>query len=160
MEQGTLQRRTRVAAYCRVASSGGNQSFPLAAQEAHYRQMIGENPDWEMAGIFADEGIAGRNDREGFDRMMAACRQGRVDMGLTKTLSRFARNTVDCLNIVRELKKLGVGVFFEKENINTLADSTDLWVALLSSLAQAESEALDRRPRNHICIIGMIRTPG
>lgn len=162
MEQGTLQRRTRVAAYCRVATRGGDQSFALAAQEAHYRQMIGENLDWELAGIFTDVGISRvhMKNRRGFHRLMAACRQGRIDMILTKSLSRFARNTVDCLNIVRELKKLGVGVFFEKENINTLADSIDLRVALLSSLAQAESEALDRRPRNHICTIGMIRTTG
>ena len=162
MEQGTLQHRTRVAVYCRVAADGGEQSRTLAAQKACYTQKVKENPGWELAGIFTDVGISSAHmkNRRGFHRLMAACRQGRVDLILTKSLSRFARNTVDCLNTVQELKKLGVGVFFEKENINTLADPTDLRMALLNSLAQAESEALDRHPRNHVCTIGMIRTTG
>ena len=162
MEQGTLQRRARVAAYCRVAPSSGDQSFALAAQEAHYRQMIGENPDWELAGIFADEGIAGRGDRGGFDRMMAACKRGRVDLILTKSMSRFARNTVDCLKVIRELKTRGIGVIFEKENVDTLAlsDSDELRMAVCSELARAESEELEKRFGRHICIMYMNRTTG
>ncbi len=162
MERNTLQHRTRVAAYCRVAADSGEQSQAFADQKAYYTQKIGGNPDRELAGIFTDVGISSAHmkNRRGFNRLMSACRRGRVNMILTKSASRFARNTVDCLNTVRELKKLGVGVIFEKENINTLADSTDLRIALLNSLAQAESEALDRRPRNHICTIGMIRTTG
>ena len=132
MEQATLQRRVRVipatlqtrtavprkdgkqrvAAYCRVSTSSEEQLNSYAAQKSYYTQKIEETPDWEMAGIFADEGLSGTSmkKRTEFNRMIAACKRGRIDMILTKSLSRFARNTVDCLNTVRMLKAKGIGV--------------------------------------------------
>lgn len=161
MEQTTLERRVhfipatrpiasgsrphrnghqRVAAYCRVSTSSEEQLNSYAAQKAYYTQHIAENPDWEMAGIFADEGLSGTSmkKRAEFNRMIAACKRGRIDMILTKSLSRFARNTVDCLRIVRMLKAHGIGVIFEKENINTLTESSEFLITLFSGFAQAE----------------------
>lgn len=136
--------RQRVAAYCRVSTNSEEQLNSYAAQKAYYTQHIAENPDWEMAGIFADEGLSGTSTkkRTEFNRMIAACKRGRIDMILTKSLSRFARNTVDCLRIVRMLKANGIGVIFEKENINTLTESSEFLITLFSGFAQAESESL------------------
>ena len=136
--------RQRVAAYCRVSTNSEEQLNSYAAQKAYYTQHILENPDWEMAGIFADEGLSGTSmkKRAAFNRMIAACKRGRIDMILTKSLSRFARNTVDCLRIVRMLKANGIGVIFEKENINTLTESSEFLITLFSGFAQAESESL------------------
>ncbi len=138
--------RQRVAAYCRVSTDSAEQLNSYAAQKNYYTQMIEENPDWEMAGVFADEGITGtsRKKRREFNRMIAACKRGRIDMILTKSLSRFARNTVDCLEIVRILKANGIGVMFEKENINTLTESSEFLITLFSGFAQAESESLSK----------------
>ena len=95
--------RQRVAAYCRVSTDSEEQLNSYAAQKNYYTQKIEENPDWEMAGIFADEGITGTSmkKRAEFNRMIAACKRGRIDMILTKSASRFARNTVDCLRVIR-----------------------------------------------------------
>ncbi len=136
--------KLRVAAYCRVSTDSEEQLNSYAAQKNYYTQRIEENPDWEMAGIYADEGITGTSmkKRQEFKRMIAACKRGRIDMILTKSLSRFARNTVDCLNIVRALKLNGIGVIFEKENINTLTESSEFLITLFSGFAQAESESL------------------
>ena len=114
--------RQRVAAYCRVSTDSEEQLNSYAAQQNYYTQKIEENPDWEMAGIFADEGLSGTSmkKRTEFNRMIAACKRGRIDMILTKSASRFARNTVDCLKVIRALKARGIAVIFEKENINTL----------------------------------------
>ena len=120
----TSGRRQRVAAYCRVSTDSEEQLTSYTAQKACYTQKSGENHDWELAGIFADRGITGTSlkRRTEFNRMIAACKRGRIDMILTKSLSRFARNTVDCLEVVRMLRANGIGVIFEKENIivNTL----------------------------------------
>ena len=136
--------RQRVAAYCRVSTNSEEQLNSYEAQKTYYTQKIEENPDWEMAGIFADEGITGTSmkKRKEFNRMIAACKRGRIDMILTKSLSRFARNTVDCLEMVRMLKANGIGVIFEKENINTLTESSEFLITLFSGFAQAESESL------------------
>ncbi len=134
----------RVAAYCRVSTDSEEQINSYTAQKAYYSQKIEETPDWEMAGLFADEGITGTSmkKRKEFNRMITACKRGRIDLILTKSLSRFARNTVDCLEIVRMLKARGIGVLFEKENINTLTVSSEFLITLFSGFAQAESESL------------------
>ena len=136
--------RQRVAAYCRVSTDSEEQINSYTAQKAYYSQKIEETPDWEMAGLFADEGITGTSmkKRKEFNRMITACKRGRIDLILTKSLSRFARNTVDCLEIVRMLKARGIGVLFEKENINTLTVSSEFLITLFSGFAQAESESL------------------
>lgn len=141
--------KRRVAAYCRVSTDSEEQLNSYDAQKSYYTQRIEENPDWELAGIFADEGITGTSmkKRTEFKRMIAACKRGRIDMILTKSLSRFARNTVDCLDTVRVLKANGIGVIFEKENINTLTESSEFLITLFSGFAQAESESLSKNVR-------------
>ena len=136
----------RVAAYCRVSTDSEEQLNSYTAQKTYYTQLIDGNPEWEMAGIFADEGLSGTSmkKRTEFNRMIAACKRGRIDMILTKSLSRFARNTVDCLEVVRILRTQGIGVIFEKENINTLTESSEFLITLFSGFAQAESESLSR----------------
>ncbi len=136
--------RQRVAAYCRVSTDSEEQLNSYAAQQNYYTQKIEENPDWEMAGIFADEGLSGTSmkKRTEFNRMIAACKRGRIDMILTKSASRFARNTVDCLKVIRTLKARGIAVIFEKENINTLTESSEFLITLFSSFSQAESESM------------------
>ncbi len=136
----------RVAAYCRVSTDSEEQLNSYTAQKAYYTQKIEENPGWELAGIFADAGLSGvsTKKRKEFNRMIAACKRGRIDLILTKSLSRFARNTVDCLETVRKLKANGIGVIFEKENINTLTESSEFLITLFSGFAQAESESLSK----------------
>ncbi len=143
-ETGSVKKR--VAAYCRVSTDSEEQLTSYAAQKEYYTQRIDENPEWQMAGIFADRGISGTSlkKRTEFNRMIAACKRGRIDLILTKSLSRFARNTVDCLEIVRMLKSIGIGVIFEKENINTLTASSEFLITLFSGFAQAESESLSK----------------
>jgi len=147
LENDTIRsRRLRVAAYCRVSTDSEEQINSYNAQKAYYTQKIAENPGWEMAGVFADEGISGVSlkNRTEFKRMIAACKRGRIDMILTKSLSRFARNTVDCLETVRMLKLRSIGVIFEKENIDTMKESSEFLITLFSSFAQAESESLSK----------------
>ena len=139
-------RRQRVAAYCRVSTDSEEQLTSYTAQKAYYTQKIDENPDWEMAGIFADKGITGTSmkKRVEFKKMIAACKRGKIDLILTKSLSRFARNTVDSLEVVRMLRANGIGVIFEKENINTLTESSEFLITLFSGFAQAESESISK----------------
>ena len=139
-----LHGRQRVAAYCRVSTDSEEQINSYTAQKAYYTQKIEESQDWELAGIFADEGITGTSmyKRKEFNRLITACKRGGIDLILTKSLSRFARNTVDCLETVRILKSKGIGVIFEKENINTLTESSEFLITLFSGFAQAESESL------------------
>ena len=144
-EAGSSRRgKQRVAAYCRVSTDSEEQLNSYEAQKAYYTQKIEENPDWELAGIFADKGLSGTSmkKRDDFKRMIAACKRGRIDTILTKSLSRFARNTVDCLDTIRMLRARGIGVIFEKENINTLTESSEFLITLFSGFAQAESESL------------------
>ena len=139
-------RRQRVAAYCRVSTDSEEQLTSYTAQKAYYTQKIDENPDWEMAGIFADKGITGTSmkKRVEFKKMIAACKRGKIDLILTKSLSRFARNTVDSLEVVRMLRANGIGVIFEKENVNTLTESSEFLLTLFSGFAQAESESISK----------------
>lgn len=143
---GQRNGKRRVAAYCRVSTDSEEQLNSYEAQKTYYTKKIEENPDWEMAGIYADKGLSGTSlkKRGEFNRMIAACKRGRIDTILTKSLSRFARNTVDCLEIVRMLKSHGIGVIFEKENINTLTESSEFLITLFSGFAQAESESLSK----------------
>ena len=139
-------RRQRVAAYCRVSTDSEEQLTSYTAQKAYYTQKIDENPDWELAGIYADKGITGTSmkKRVEFKKMIAACKRGKIDLILTKSLSRFARNTVDSLEVVRMLRANGIGVIFEKENINTLTESSEFLITLFSGFAQAESESISK----------------
>lgn len=134
-------KQIRVAAYCRVSTDQDEQLNSFENQVAYYTMYIHKNPDYVMAGIYADEGISGTNTkkRKEFQRMIEDCRARKIDMVITKSISRFARNTQDCLAYSRELKKLGIGILFEKENIFTLDASGELLFTILSSLAQEES---------------------
>ena len=138
--------KMRVAAYCRVSTDSEEQLNSYEAQKSYYTQKIQDSPDWEMAGIYADEGITGTSlkKRTEFKKMITACKRGHIDLIITKSLSRFARNTVDCLETVRLLKANGIGVYFEKENINTLTESSEFLITLFSGFAQAESESLSK----------------
>lgn len=135
------QKKLRVAAYCRVSTDQEDQLHSFEAQVDYYTKYINEHENYEMAGIYADEGISGTNTkkREQFRKMIADCESGKVDLVITKSISRFARNTQDCLMYSRKLKSLGIGIIFEKENINTLDSTGELLFTILSSLAQDES---------------------
>lgn len=112
------KQKTRVAAYCRVSTDSDEQESSYEAQIQHYTSYIESHPDWVLAGIYADDGISGMNTkkRDEFQRMINDCNDGKIDMVITKSISRFARNTVDCLNYTRALKNKNIGVYFEKEN--------------------------------------------
>ena len=142
----TYDGKKRVAAYCRVSTDSEEQLNSYEAQKSYYTQKIEDSQDWEMAGIYADEGISGTSmkKRTEFKKMITACKRGHIDLIITKSLSRFARNTVDCLETVRLLKANGIGVYFEKENINTLTESSEFLITLFSGFAQAESESLSK----------------
>ncbi|MCM8710834.1 recombinase family protein [Clostridium sp. SYSU_GA19001] len=133
-----------MAAYCRVSTDQLEQLSSYEAQVAYYTSYITNHPDYEFGGIYADEGISGTNTkkREQFNKMIEDCRAGKIDMIITKSISRFARNTLDTLNYVRQLKELGIGVIFEKENINTLDSKGEVLLTILSSLAQDESRSI------------------
>ena len=145
-ESGTAQsvQKLKMAAYCRVSTDQEEQLLSYENQVNYYTNYISENPLYEYAGTYADEGISGTNTkkRDEFNRMIADCRAGKIDMIITKSISRFARNTLDCLNYVRELKDLGIGIIFEKENINTLDAKGEVLLTILSSLAQDESRSI------------------
>lgn len=138
--------RIRVAAYCRVSTDGDEQLGSFESQKLYYEDKIRENPEWVNAGIFADEAITGTktDKREGFLEMITRCQRGEIDLILTKSISRFARNTVDTLNYVRMLRSKNIAVFFEKENIHTLDMNGELLLTILSSLAQQEVEPLSK----------------
>jgi hypothetical protein len=114
--------KLRVAAYCRVSTDSDEQATSYEAQIEHYTAYINGHPDWVLAGIYADDGISGTNTkkREEFNRMIDECMAGKIDMVITKSISRFARNTLDCLKYIRQLKEKNIPVFFEKENINSM----------------------------------------
>ena len=133
-----------MAAYCRVSTDQEEQLLSYENQVNYYTTYINENPLYEYAGTYADEGISATNTkkRDEFNRMITDCRAGKIDMIITKSISRFARNTLDCLNYVRELKELGIGIIFEKENINTLDAKGEVLLTILSSLAQDESRSI------------------
>ncbi len=137
------------AAYARVSTDDEDQINSYEAQKAFYTEKIQSNPNWRFAGMFADKGLTGTSmdKRDEFNRMMRACRRGKIKLILCKSVSRWARNTVDGLNTVRELKSRGIAVFFEKENINTLKETSEFLITLFAGFAQAESESLSANVR-------------
>lgn len=141
--------KLRVAAYARVSSSSEDQLNSYRVQNQYYSELISNNPDWEMVDIYADEGITGTSveKREDFQRMMQDCRKGKIDRILVKSISRFARNTKDCLAAVRELKELGVSVQFEEQGIDTSKVSSEMVTAIMASLAQKGSESISSNVR-------------
>lgn len=138
--------KLRVAAYCRVSTDYDEQTSSYETQVAHYKELIQKEPTWEFAGIYADDGISGTNTkkREQFNKMIAACKAGKIDLIVTKSISRFARNTIDCLKYIRDLKAINVAIFFEKENINTMDAKGEVLITIMASLAQQESESLSQ----------------
>lgn len=143
-EEKKANRQLRVAAYCRVSTDDEEQLTSYEAQQTYYTDKIMMNPEWTMAGIFADEGITGTKatKRPEFLKMIRKCKQKKIDLILVKSISRFARNTVDCLNYIRILKSLGIAVYFEKENINTLNQDSEMLTTIMGAFAQAESESI------------------
>lgn len=136
----SLERRLRVAAYARVSSGKDAMLHSLAAQIDYYRNLINSNVQWQFAGVYADEAKTGtKEDRDEFQLLLTKCRDGSVDMIITKSVSRFARNTVTLLSTVRELRDLGVDVYFEEQNIHTISGEGELFLTLLASFAQEES---------------------
>lgn len=142
-------KQLRVAAYCRVSTDSDEQEMSFEAQRGYYTDKIMRNPEWSLAGIFADEGISGTQskNRKEFMHMIRLCRQKKIDMVLTKSVSRFARNTVDCLNYIRELKSLGIPVIFEKEGLNTMHMTSEIYISMHGIFAQSESESLSGNVR-------------
>lgn len=136
-------KKINVAAYCRVSTAQEDQETSYEAQVAYFTKLITENPSWQLAGIYADDGISGTDmkKRDNFNAMMERCLQNdrEIDLILTKSISRFARNTVDCLSCIRKLKERNIAIYFEKENINTLESTGELLITILSSQAQEES---------------------
>src|SRR5574344_1082711 len=140
---GTIKKR-RVAAYARVSTDQEEQLTSYEAQVDYYTNYIKSREDWEFVDVYTDEGISATNTkhREGFKRMVADALAGKIDLIVTKSVSRFARNTVDSLTTVRQLKEKGVEIYFEKENIWTLDSKGELLITLMSSLAQEESRSI------------------
>ena len=136
--------KLRVAAYCRVSTESDEQATSYEAQIEHYTDYIGNHPGWELAGIYADDGISGTNTkkREEFNRLIDDCMNGKVDLVVTKSISRFARNTLDCLKYIRQLKDKNIPVFFEKEAINTMDAKGEVLLTIMASLAPGASVPL------------------
>lgn len=143
--EGYEKRKPRVCAYCRVSTDMDTQALSYELQVQNYTEYINSNPDWVFAGIYADRGISGTSlkHREDFKRMIADCEAGKIDLIVTKAVTRFARNVVDTITTVRMLKSLNppVGVFFETERINTLDSTSETYLGLISLFAQGESES-------------------
>jgi DNA invertase Pin-like site-specific DNA recombinase len=139
----------RVAAYCRVSTTLEQQETSYEAQVSYYTEKIKSNPNWKLAGIYADDGKSATNTkkRDDFNTMIEDCMAGKIDMVITKSVSRFARNTVDSLQNIRKLKEMNVAVFFEKEGVNTLEGTGELLITILSSQAQEESRNLSENTR-------------
>ncbi len=141
-------RKKRVAAYARVSADKDASLHSLAAQISYYSGLIQSRKDWEYAGVYADEGLSGtRASRPEFQRLLQDCRDGKIDMVLVKAVSRFARNTVTMLEAIRELKSLGIDVYFEKENIHSMSGDGELMLTILASFAQAEAQSVSENSR-------------
>lgn len=143
------QKKRRVAAYCRVSTDNSDQLESLETQKSHYESFILMHSDWEYAGIYYDAGITGTKAeiREGLQNLLTACRIGKVDYILVKSISRLSRNTTDCLSIVRELLNIGVTIYFEKENIDTGDMESELVLSILSSMAEEESASISKNEK-------------
>jgi len=139
-------RQKRVAAYCRVSTDSKEQLTSYENQKKVYSELIASNKDWQLAGIYADEGLSGTraDKRPEFNRMIKDCLSGKIDYIITKSVSRFARNTVDCLDYVRMLKGRGIGIIFEEQNIDTLKSDSELYLVIYAGFAQSESESISK----------------
>ncbi len=139
----------RVAAYCRVSTDSDAQLESLDAQKTHYENYINGREDWEFAGLYFDEGISGtkKEKRPALLQMIADCKAGKIDFVITKSISRFARNTTDCLEMVRKLLELDIPIYFEKENLNTSSMESELFLAILSSMAEGESTSISENSK-------------
>lgn len=151
--------KQRVAVYCRVAD-GGDPVNGCAAQEAYCTELVSQHPDWELMGIYADKGIAAadRRGRREFSRMLSACKRGKIDIIVTKSVSRFDRNVRYCMETVRVLKASGVRVIFEKEQIDTGEVAGDIALSIYRELARMESESITNNfiyPTNLMCSSGL-----
>ena len=143
-QENTFQsyRRIRVAAYCRVSTKQEEQINSYEVQKKHYTEKINANPEWQMVGIFADRGITGTSvlKRDEFNKMIKLCKNKKIDMILVKSISRFARNTVDCLHYTRMLKTLGIDVYFEEQGIHSIKSDAEFYISIYGTIAQSESE--------------------
>lgn len=146
LQERTRRRKLQVAAYCRVSTDQEEQQSSYQAQIDYYTAKINGNKDWTLVGIFADEGITGTSakKRTEFLKLMKLCEKGKIDLVLTKSISRFSRNTLDCLGYIRKLKEKGIPIIFEKEGINTMQMASEMTISLLGSFAQAESESISK----------------
>ena len=144
-----VPKKKRVAAYARVSVESERMRHSLSAQVSYYSSLIQSNPEWEYAGVFADYGISGTGTkaRTEFNRMLWECEKGNIDIILTKSIQRFARNTVDLLNTVRRLKAIGIEVRFEKEQINSMSGEGELMLSILASFAQEESRSISENSK-------------
>ena len=139
-------RQKRVAAYCRVSTDSDEQLTSYVTQKKVYTEMIARNPEWEFAGLYADEGISGTraDKRPQFTQMIKDCNAGKIDIIITKSVSRFARNTVECLEYVRMLKAKGISIIFEEQNIDTMKCDSELFLVMYAGFAQSESESMSK----------------
>ena len=163
-QTAAVTKQLRVAAYCRVSTKEEEQASSYEAQCEYYTDKIMSNKEWTMAGIFADEGITGTSTkkRTEFLRMIRQCKQKKIDLILTKSIQRFARNTLDCINYTRTLRQLGIGVFFEKENINSLPPDSEFMITMYGAMAQSESESISgniRRGKQMHAKVGTLKIP-
>lgn len=143
------KKKTRVAAYARVSTNSAEQLLSLETQKEHYDNYISANPDWEYAGLYYDEGISGTKveKRDGLLALLKDCEDGKIDRVITKSISRFSRNTTDCLEMVRSLARLNIYLYFEKENIDTEHMSSELMLSILSSIAESESRSISENEK-------------
>ena len=137
-------KKLRVAAYCRVSTDNEEQRTSFENQVKAYTDMIESRPDWKLAGIYADEGMTGTSvsKRKQFLKMIRDCEAGRIDLIVTKSISRFARNTLECLTFVRHLNKIGVHLIFESNNIDTRTAFSEMLLTVLAAFAQVESRSI------------------
>lgn len=144
-----VKSKLKVCAYCRVSTESNKQAESFDTQTTYYERYIKSNPKWEFAGVYADQGISGTTTykRIEFNKMLNDCEKGKIDLIITKSISRFARNTADCLEVVRFLRNLNIGVYFERENINSLGAESELILSVLSSLAQDESRNISENTK-------------
>ena len=142
----TEQKKRRTSGYARVSTDHDDQFTSYAAQIDYYTNYIKGRDDWEFVDVYTDEGITGTSTkhRQGFKNMISDALDGKIDLIVTKSVSRFARNTLDCLKYIRELKDLNIPVFFEKESINTMDAKGEVLITIMASLAQQESESLSQ----------------
>ena len=141
--------KKRIGVYVRVSTELESQVSSYEIQVSYFKEYVEKNPQWELVEIFSDEGISGTStkNRDGFNRMIECCKNKEIDYIITKSISRFARNTLDCLHYIRLLKGLGIGIYFQKENLDTLDSKSELFLTILSSMAQEESRSISENTK-------------